>query len=367
MTHLSAAQKRKKRREQKLLEEEQQRVDEEKARKAPVSNSAPPVAPAAPSIPTRSDPDDPEPYDWYPPPNLPMFDASTLRWHGEDEPIPRSIGPRHAFPPSHPAANWPVDIQYMVYGPPRDRDTSLTAPGPAVLAVNLGHGPRDFSALRSAAAAHPWRTIRKRNHRLLPQRCERRPFPKSLPKRPVISAPRAAVLALHDSLPISTVHTPPLDPGRSIQPAHLLGLMPLHPDDPIHPDDVASIEMPAPSLCPCPADHFIEFPADTADYGVLIHQLAYACSRVLPPAMEVANDLCDVVWPPLLFPDGTSAPNPDARLDLLAKLPADHLVFLLAIAHMGHLEHHFALLFDGALTDFALAWVNHCELTGEAG
>ncbi|KAJ7093850.1 hypothetical protein B0H15DRAFT_830928 [Mycena belliarum] len=260
-------------------------------------------------------------------------------------------------------------MQYMVYGLPPDDDVPPPAPVPPLLLVNSSTStPRDISALRGPAAMHPWRTVRKRNHRLLPQRSERRLFPKSLPKRVVISAPRAAVLALHDSptIPIPTLPTPPLDPGRSVQPGHLLGLTPLHPDDPIHSDDVAPIDLPAPSLCPCPTDHFLGIPADT-EYGVVIHRLAYACSRVVPPAVEVANDLCDVVWPPLVFRDGTSAPNPAARLDLLGRMPSDHLVFLVAIAHMGRLEPHFALFFDRALTDFALAWVNHCELAGEAG
>ncbi|KAJ7897511.1 hypothetical protein B0H13DRAFT_2337851 [Mycena leptocephala] len=151
----------------------------------------------------------------------------------------------------------------------------------------------------------------------------------------------------------------------SLRPADFLGLLPpLHPDDPFHPEDVPLIQLPAPSFCPYPADHCIELPANT-EYGMVTHQFAYACSRVLPPADKAGSDLCNVVWPPLVF--RSSVPNSEARLDLLAGLPLDHLVFLLAIAHIGRLEHHFALLFDNTITGFARAWVHHCELIGEAG
>lgn len=103
------------------------------------------------------------------------------------------------------------------------------------------------------------------------------------------------------------------------------------------------------------------------EYGPVVHELVYACSRVLPPALDVAGHLCDVVWPPVVYEDGGIDQNPDARLDLLSRMPPDHLVFLCVIAHMGSLEHHFALLFDSAITEFTHAWVHHCELVGEAG
>jgi hypothetical protein len=75
MTDISAAQKKKKKRAQKLLEEEQERVEVGKARQTPVSTPTPFVTPTAPIV-------------------------ALL-----------------AFPPGHPAANWPAHLQEYVYGP----------------------------------------------------------------------------------------------------------------------------------------------------------------------------------------------------------------------------------------------------------
>ncbi|KAJ7087655.1 hypothetical protein B0H15DRAFT_842763 [Mycena belliarum] len=249
----------------------------------------------------------------------------------------------------------------MVYGLPPDDD--VPPPAPVLVVSSACTAPRDISALRGPAAMHPWRTVRKRNHRLLPQRCERRPFPKSLPRRTVISAPRATVLALHDSPPISvpTLPTPSLDPGRSVQPAHLLGLTPLHPDDPIHPDDVASIDMTAPSLCPCPADHFIGppislppalppvFPAQTT-YGPVRSSLALACAGE-KACIDGVSQIFDIVW----------GPYPSAMLqNYLAELPGDQLVFLCMLAEFAALEPVFDGFLRPAIVDFAKGWVTHC-------
>ncbi|KAJ6577839.1 hypothetical protein B0H19DRAFT_1253143 [Mycena capillaripes] len=71
-----------------------------------------------------------------------------------------------------------------------------------VLAPHPTPAARDFSDLRTT---HPWRTIWRRNNRLLPQRREPRPFPQSLPKRTTtISAPRTEILTLHNhtSVPV---------------------------------------------------------------------------------------------------------------------------------------------------------------------
>ncbi|KAJ7936762.1 hypothetical protein B0H13DRAFT_2437621 [Mycena leptocephala] len=382
---------RRKKRAEKLLEEE-------KARQAPVSTPTPIVTPAtsihavpiptllptlSPSIPKLSvvDDSDPEPYDWYPPANVPMFDASTLIFDDSDDDETYGNSFRAAASWRGPA-HYPEHIRAYLYDTPTDTsfyDTPELAAIPTAPVATSVLALRDFSAL-CTESHHPWRTIRRRNHRLLPQRREQRPFPRSLPKRTVVSAPGPNILSLHEdiSLPMSPLfEAPPLPrpppqhgPGLSLRPADLLDLLPsLHPigsDDPFHLDNVPSIEFPPPSFCPCPADHCIDLPADT-EYGAVIHELAYACSRVLPPAVEVGDDLCNLVWPPLVFPDGSFIGNPEARLDLLTRLPPDQLVFLLAIVHMGRLEHHFALLFDGAITDFARAWVHHCELIGEAG
>ncbi|KAJ7656523.1 hypothetical protein DFH06DRAFT_1199813 [Mycena polygramma] len=252
--------------------------------------------------------------------------------------------------------------------------------------------PRDFSALRSEFP-HPWRTVRRRNHRLLPQRREQRSFPKSLPRRPVISAPRAAVLALHDSLPISvpTLPTPPLDAGRSIQPAQLLGLMPLHPDDPIHPDDVASIVMPAPSLCPCPADHSIGLPVPPlpvlpsapaipvrppsaaicppplvptpslpvqTSYGLVRSSLALACATASKKNRFAAIiDIVSAVW----------GPTANKEKGFLAQLPGDQLVFLCTLADFVELEPVFAAFIHPAITGFVTGWVDHCRREDAGG
>ncbi|KAJ6465486.1 hypothetical protein C8R47DRAFT_1154823, partial [Mycena vitilis] len=211
--------------------------------------------------------------------------------------------------------------------------------------------PRDFSALCSEFP-HPWRTVRRHNLRLLSQHREHRPFPKSLAKRPVISAPRVAVLALRDSLPMSvpTLPTLPLEAGRSAQPAHLLGLMPLHPDDPIHPDDVASLAMPAPSLCPCPADHLVGLPVSLplvlppapspssvpactlpalTVYGPVQTRFAYACARELPGRVVTLEQVFGLIWGPLA--------NKEHK-DLLVKLPPDRLVFLCTLAAIAAME-----------------------------
>ncbi|KAJ6541294.1 hypothetical protein B0H10DRAFT_1970788 [Mycena sp. CBHHK59/15] len=99
-----------------------------------------------------------------------------------------------------------------------------------VLAPHATPAGRDFSDLRTT---HPWRTIRRRNHRLLPQRREPRPFPQSLPKRTTtISAPRAEILTLHDHtsvpvpvpaviVPVPTSPIPIPAPGEPRDPFYL--------------------------------------------------------------------------------------------------------------------------------------------------
>ncbi|KAJ7339206.1 hypothetical protein DFH08DRAFT_812596 [Mycena albidolilacea] len=112
----------------------------------------------------------------------------------------------------------------------------------------------------------------------------------------------------------------PLEVRSCTWPANLLGLVLLHPDDPIHPDDVPANDLPSPLLCLFPEDHLpSKFPADM-EYGPVVYEL-------------------DVTY----------------------------LVFLCVTVHMGSLKHHFTLLFDSMITEFACAWVPHCELVGEAG
>ncbi|KAJ7791627.1 hypothetical protein B0H14DRAFT_3160785 [Mycena olivaceomarginata] len=157
------------------------------------------------------------------------------------------------------------------YDEPTAASTHPLACSPTTHPPPSTYTPRDLSALRTT---HPWRTIRRRNHRLLPQHREPRPFPQSLPKRTVVSAPRPNILALKEDIPVSPLleaplvppvvapplplppppHEPHLD-GLPLRPINLLDLQQLHHGYSIHPDDVPPLDMPAPSLCPCPADH----------------------------------------------------------------------------------------------------------------
>ncbi|KAJ7903002.1 hypothetical protein B0H13DRAFT_2335354 [Mycena leptocephala] len=240
--------------------------------------------------------------------------------------------------------------------------------------------PRDFSALCSLSA-YPWRAIRRRNLRLLPPHCERRPFPQSLPKKTTIAIstiptpaspppPSAPIHAL--STPVRReVPAPPLPPprepqsGLSLRPADLLDLLPLlhpiGPDDPFYPDEVPSIDMPAPSLCPCPADHLPRpippipapsLPADTS-YGVVQSSLALACTTAVEKHFSAAlADVVSVAWGPY----GTYEEK-----GLLAQLPGDQLVFLCMLPEFVRLEPVFAEFLDPAIINFARGWVNHCR------
>ncbi|KAJ6545502.1 hypothetical protein B0H19DRAFT_1167844 [Mycena capillaripes] len=354
---------RKKKRELKLLEAEQQRIEEERTQRAPVSIlTQPPFDPSTPTLVDNGDSADTliphavHVIQAVPAAPLPAVDATrpyyspSFRFpeHWLDENIP--------VPPSQ----WPAHIREYIYGPSSPKSSSWAddIPEPAALmaVVSIACAPRDWATLCSVSA-HPWRAIRRRKRRLRADYWERPTlhYEAAPPPNVLLTPPQLTPLA-------------PLLEGRShVRPADLLGFVPLHIDDPIHPDEVPPDDLPAPSLCLFPDDHPpSEFPVET-EYGPVAHQLAHACSRALPPALDAAGHLCDVVWPPLIHPDGRVSPNPEARLDLLARLSPDHLVFLCAIAHMGHLDHHLALLFDPAITEFAHLWVHHCELMGEAG
>ncbi|KAJ6563735.1 hypothetical protein DFH09DRAFT_1476449 [Mycena vulgaris] len=230
----------------------------------------------------------------------------------------------------------------------------------------MTHPPRDFSALSSA---HPWRTVRQRNRRLLPQRRELRPFPKSLPKKTTSPAPRADILALHHHTSLVPPPSPPLPPplplehhshGLSLRPVDLLGLLPLHRDDPVHPDDVSPLNMPAPSLCPCPADHLPPsppvppaplpilapiLPVETS-YGVVRTSLALACANE-KACIDGISNIFELIW----------GPRPSvANKGYLVELPADQLVFLCTLAHFVELEPVFAEFLHPAIANFANGW-----------
>ncbi|KAJ7601867.1 hypothetical protein B0H17DRAFT_1122788 [Mycena rosella] len=279
---------RKKARAQKLLEEEQQRVEVETAQRASC----------------RAWPAHPD--------SRPFFDTSTLIFYDDDT-------PQLVFPPNHPAANCHPHLQSYIYGSLDDE------PPPHLLPI------------RGAP-------IRRRNHRLFPQRREQRPFPKALPKRTVISAPHADILAIIPSHPL--IVSPPLPPpredhppGLSLRPIDILGLWPLHHDDPIHPDEVPALDIPAPLICPCPADHLVlpvpTLPAQTA-YGLVRSSLAVACAGE-KAVLDAVSD----------------------KFHLL-ELPGDQLVFLCMLAEFVVLEPVFREFLHPAIANFAHGWVTHC-------
>ncbi|KAJ6583818.1 hypothetical protein B0H10DRAFT_2096326 [Mycena sp. CBHHK59/15] len=182
---------------------------------------------------------------------------------------------------------------------------------------------RDFSSLRSPASAHPWRTIRRRNHRLLPQRRVQRPFPISLPKRTLISAPRADTLAVHAILPsLSPQHPPPLS---------------------------SVIDVPSPSVMAAKTP--VTLPAMTA-YGLVHTKFALACAGELPDIVVTLEQVFDLVWGPHVDDD---------QKNLLVGLPPDRLVFLCTLAAIAGLEPVFEGFLQPVIMNFARAWVAHCR------
>ncbi|KAF8175961.1 hypothetical protein K438DRAFT_1847351 [Mycena galopus ATCC 62051] len=158
--------------------------------------------------------------------------------------------------------------------------------------------PRNWSTLRSDTA-HPWRTIRRRNHRLRPQQPERRPFPQSLPK----------ILTLRHL-------TPPPSP--------------------------AMVDIP-----PDPATAAPTFPARTA-YGLVHSNLALACAHELPDVSASFQEILEIAGGP-----------PDDREDLLGALPPDQLVFLSTLAAIAALDRVFQRFLYPVIADFADRWVAH--------
>ncbi|KAJ7434698.1 hypothetical protein FB451DRAFT_1467254 [Mycena latifolia] len=337
MTHPSAAQKRKRKREQKLLEEEARRVEEETAHHLPVSNPSPlpsSTAPAFEPLPARTPARDadPEPYDWYPPSDRPIFDAASLVFVDDQAALPILRAPEASFP--HPK-DWPADIRAFVYGSPTPSESKPLdwfddAPDiPTVQVIHAAHSapsPRDLSALCSESG-HPWHTIRRRNRRLLP---ERRPFPRSLPKcLPARYAPLPT--------PATPIHAliPHRDPDEPL-PVLVLPLAMSLPDDPY---DLLPLQRePVPRL----------LPAATA-YGTVQSGLALVCAQEYPWVHVALNNISEIAWGPHL----------DERREYLFDLQPDQLVFLTILAEMTSLEPDFALFFDSAIADFTNAWVDH--------
>ncbi|KAK7006934.1 hypothetical protein R3P38DRAFT_3600908 [Favolaschia claudopus] len=287
--------------------------------------------------------------------------------------------PYATFPPP---AQWPAHIRDFVYGPRSPAEMLADAVPPAravavpiaalvdtpalprlipVPAKVAATTARDWSTLQ-VGCTYPWRTIRRRKRRLRT----------SCWDALHISAPVVDALTTAPPLPpLLPKHVPVINllEGRSrklpLLPAHIFGLPPLHPDDPVHLYDVPTFSLSAPTICVAPDDHLpSEFPAET-NFGEVMHLLAYICSRALPSLDRTANLLRDTIWPVLQDCEGNTVADPDERMELLGRMPADKLIFLSVVALMGHLDPTFSPFFDPAIVDYAGAWVDHCMMVGE--
>ncbi|KAJ7713455.1 hypothetical protein B0H14DRAFT_2644807 [Mycena olivaceomarginata] len=209
--------------------------------------------------------------------------------------------------------------------------------------------PRDLSAIRSPAF-HPWRTIRRRNHRLLPQRREPQPFPKSLPRRPVVSAPHVDVLAVND-------HPVSLPPPPSLAPTHRFVPLSTADDDSI---PVLVLLRPV----PLPYDPYYFIPSDFRTqerslpgetfYGPVQSGLALVCAREYPWIAVARSTISEIAW-------GVHHPEEcDEREEVLDLLPPDQLVFLMVLTEICRLEPDFTGFVEPAIADFVNAWLDHC-------
>ncbi|KAJ7433963.1 hypothetical protein B0H11DRAFT_2120005 [Mycena galericulata] len=338
----SATQQKKKKAEQKYLADqevrsrktEKFRLKLERERQALVSRPSliPPSAPSIPKPPATLSPESAIP-------------PTMARKHViRPVPIPHDSLPNDepCFPPDHPAANMPADMRSFIYDPRAWEDDEpppvrVADPEPirhdlpvaevfTIHSAPAAHSPlrpRDFSALRSESA-HPWRTIRRRNHRLLPQR---RPFPHSLPKR--MLAPEEL----------------PLPPPVALIPIH--GLLAEDPND-----RVPVLVLPRPVRLPWDPYHFIpsqyplqarSLPGETT-YGPVQSGLALVCAHEYP-----GLSLCTLTSRRL-----------HGREDVLYELPPDQLVFLAVLVQICNLEPVFASFLEPAISDFVNGWLEHC-------
>ncbi|KAJ7261502.1 hypothetical protein C8J57DRAFT_1514028 [Mycena rebaudengoi] len=230
-----AAQKRKKKRAER---EELQRIEEEKAQHAPVSTSRLFPSPATPVLGACAHGLDPDIHSFS---SQPLFDSLTLIFSDDDDddddPPLISIHNVHlvpdapTLPPGHPAARWPEHVRAFVYSP------VSFSPSPP---------PRWCDDVPEVAAIHI-RTIRRRKHRLRTGQCWEPPS--------CFRLPTDALLLVPSLLPPPLPLLEDLHPGFSLRPSDLLGMLLLHPGDPILPDNVPPDNLPPPSLCLFPDDH----------------------------------------------------------------------------------------------------------------
>ncbi|KAJ6583610.1 hypothetical protein DFH09DRAFT_1309100 [Mycena vulgaris] len=171
------------------------------------------------------------------------------------------------------------------------------------------------------------------NHRLRPQR---QPFPRSLPKRlpiPQSSPPSTPLAPIH----ALTIHSGPFDHPLPV--LELPRAMPL----PNEPSTLFHLQRDPP---------YRALPADTA-YGTAQSVLAAACAEQHPWIYFARGRIGEIAWG-----------HNDEREDYLGHLPCDQLIFLATITQMLELEPDLALFFESAITDFANAWVDHCDGLG---
>lgn len=337
---------RKKARAQKLLEE-QRRVEEETAQRAPVSTPIPLPAAAAP-LPESFPPTIHDPTS--------TFDCDE-RIHGIHDPP--------AFPPGHPSAHWPAHVRAFVYGPgsrspsppPSWYDDTPDIATIHTVYISVAPSPRDFSALRSESA-HPWRTIRRRHHRLLPQRRDQRPFPRSLPKKtPPTPIPAVVHTVIADTTPLLPRHVLFDNDAPPVSNPILVADNPPYADEPI-----PALVLPRPMRLPWDPYHFIPTDYPTADrslpgetfYGAVQSGLALVCAREYPWIEVALANISEIVW-------GAHPPDEiDEREDVLELLPPDQLVFLMVLVEICHLEPDFTGFVEPAIADFVSAWLGHC-------
>ncbi|KAJ6545223.1 hypothetical protein B0H19DRAFT_1379969 [Mycena capillaripes] len=258
-----------------------------------------------------------------------------------------------------PPSQWPEHIRDYVYGPASPEPSSwaddVTEPAAAPTAIMTIAPALRWPALHSLGG-HPWRAIRRRKRRLRAdcswQQPPFEPHFDTPPAAPPSSPPRPLI-------PENWVH------GRSLQPAELLGLQSLHCDTSIHPDNVPLLDIPAPSLCLCPADHLPpppapapSFPAETS-YGSVQSSLALAYATASEKGCFAAiTDVVSLVW-------GSSGTY--LEKGLLARLPGDQLIFLCMLADFVALEPVFTTFLHPAITDFATGWIEHCQREDAGG
>ncbi|KAJ7018752.1 hypothetical protein C8F04DRAFT_1400017 [Mycena alexandri] len=216
--------------------------------------------------------------------------------------------------------------------------------------------PRDFSALRSESG-HPWRTVRRRNHRLLPQR---RPFPHSLPKKIFTPIPAVVHAVSDDPTPLLPRHVLLADNSLVSNPV----LIPnnFHRAD----EPVPVLVLPRPVPLPWDPYYFMPTEYSTAEkslpaetfYGVVQTGLALVCAREYPWIDLARARISEIAW-------GAHPPDEfDEREDVLDLFPPDQLVFLMVLVEICRLEPDFTGFVEPAIADFVNAWLNHCWSIG---